>query len=205
MTPHGRSSRRTPTATTSCYVAEPTIGRRRPGRAGARRLCDRHRGIGADGLILYTPTPRGASMQLLNADGSPSEVSGNGVRCLAALAARDARRGRAADAGIVIETDAGAKTLALLERATAARYTFRAAMGQPERDRAADDSTSAGETRGGRRRCASATRSASCSATLLDEARLHALGAGARACTRVSRGHQRRVRDGRSARIACGS
>ena len=42
-------------------------------------------GIGADGLILYELQDRGATMTLLNADGSPSELSGNGLRCLAAL------------------------------------------------------------------------------------------------------------------------
>ena len=54
----------------------------------AREVCDRHTGIGADGLILYAPTPDGASMRLFNADGSRSEVSGNGVRGLAALLLR---------------------------------------------------------------------------------------------------------------------
>ena len=53
--------------------------------AAARRLCDRHRGVGGDGLIMYTPTPLGASMKLLNADGSPAELSGNGLRGLAAI------------------------------------------------------------------------------------------------------------------------
>src|SRR5215831_17353857 len=42
----------------------------------ARAMCDRHSGVGADGLMLYRPTPAGAAMELLNADGSPSEVSG---------------------------------------------------------------------------------------------------------------------------------
>jgi diaminopimelate epimerase len=50
----------------------------------AQAICARHRGIGADGLIVYSTTPSGASMRLLNADGSRSEVSGNGVRCLGA-------------------------------------------------------------------------------------------------------------------------
>ena len=54
----------------------------------AREICDRHTGVGADGLIVYAPTPGGASMQLFNADGSPSEVSGNGVRGLGALLER---------------------------------------------------------------------------------------------------------------------
>lgn len=96
----------------------------------ARRLCDRHRGIGADGLIRFTPTARGAAMHLLNADGSPSEISGNGVRCLAAWVARE--RSMRPDGVVEISTDAGVKTLTLLEDA-GARLTFRAAMGPPER------------------------------------------------------------------------
>ena len=53
----------------------------------ARALCDRHRGIGADGLIVYRAT-QPVRMDLLNSDGSYSEVSGNGVRCLAARIAK---------------------------------------------------------------------------------------------------------------------
>ena len=49
-----------------------------------REVCDRHRGIGADGLIVYELSNERASMQLFNADASRSEISGNGVRCLAA-------------------------------------------------------------------------------------------------------------------------
>lgn len=95
----------------------------------ARAVCDRHRGAGADGLITFSDGPRGARMQLLNADGSYSEVSGNGVRCLAAWLART-RAMRPRDA-IEIETDAGTKPLELLGVA-GRRLTFRAAMGQPE-------------------------------------------------------------------------
>ncbi|MBI3400120.1 MAG: diaminopimelate epimerase [Acidobacteria bacterium] len=94
----------------------------------ARELCDRHTGIGADGLILFTPTPDGASMVLFNADGGRAEVSGNGVRGLAALLLRDDRR---ADAGITIHTEGGVKHLTRVERA-GTRQTFRAAMGLPE-------------------------------------------------------------------------
>ena len=95
----------------------------------ARDLCARHRGVGADGLITYADGPRGARMQLLNADGSYSEVSGNGVRCLAAWLART-RDLRLSDS-IDIETDAGIKSLQLLE-SSGRRLTFRASMGQPE-------------------------------------------------------------------------
>jgi diaminopimelate epimerase len=101
--------------------------------AFARVVCDRHRGIGADGLIVYRATGGGAAMKLLNADGSRSEVSGNGVRCLAAWIA--AQRGVAMpgqQAPIDIETEAGVKRLELLGCADG-RYTFRAAMGSPER------------------------------------------------------------------------
>jgi diaminopimelate epimerase len=53
----------------------------------ARRLCDRHRGIGADGIIRGRPAPAGSGallgFELWNADGSRAEMSGNGMRCLA--------------------------------------------------------------------------------------------------------------------------
>lgn len=52
----------------------------------ARRLCDRHRGIGGDGVLLHAPAPDGIRMRLINADGGEAEISGNGLRCLAALA-----------------------------------------------------------------------------------------------------------------------
>jgi diaminopimelate epimerase len=98
----------------------------------ARDLCQRHRGIGADGLITFSDGPRGARMSLLNADGSYSEVSGNGVRCLAAWLART--RSMRPGEVLEIETDAGVKTLELQAAAGEAgrRVTFRAAMGQPE-------------------------------------------------------------------------
>ena len=57
------------------------------GPDAARRLCDRHRGIGADGLIRGSRASEesGAAVrfELWNADGSPAEMSGNGMRCLA--------------------------------------------------------------------------------------------------------------------------
>jgi diaminopimelate epimerase len=58
----------------------------------ARALCDRHRGIGADGMIrattATTDTTSGGELtfELRNADGSTAEVSGNGLRCLAQAA-----------------------------------------------------------------------------------------------------------------------
>src|SRR6266498_1498677 len=93
-----------------------------------RTMCHRHQGIGADGLILYELRDRGATMTLLNADGSPSELSGNGLRCLATLVARDQQL--SPGALVVIETDAGRKTLELLSIGRM-RYSFRAALGAP--------------------------------------------------------------------------
>jgi len=95
----------------------------------ARRLCHRHQGVGGDGLIVYELRPTGATMQLLNTDGSASELSGNGLRCLAALVART--QNLAAGAKVLVDTAAGAKRLELMHR-EGERYTFCAAMGAPE-------------------------------------------------------------------------
>jgi diaminopimelate epimerase len=94
----------------------------------ARALCHRHEGIGADGLILYELRKAGATMRLLNADGSWSELSGNGLRCLAALVVREQRL--TPGMTVEIDTEAGRKTLDLLAR-DGERYEFRAAMGAP--------------------------------------------------------------------------
>jgi diaminopimelate epimerase len=95
----------------------------------ARRLCDRHLGFGADGLLAVDEAGETPRMSLLNADGSPSELSGNGLRCVAAWLAM--RRESDAGATVAVETDAGAKHLTLLQRERM-RFTFRAAMGPPQ-------------------------------------------------------------------------
>jgi diaminopimelate epimerase len=93
----------------------------------AREMCDRHTGVGADGLIVYETTDDRVSMRLFNADGSRAEVSGNGVRALAALTLRHDDRPHAA---LTIQTEAGPKPLVRIgwERT---RQMFRAAMGVP--------------------------------------------------------------------------
>src|SRR5438445_9485863 len=93
----------------------------------ARELCDRHTGIGADGLIAYERASDGASMRLFNADGSRAEVSGNGVRGLAALLLRADDR---AGGEVTIHTEAGPKRLMRTGQSTT-RHIFRAAMGLP--------------------------------------------------------------------------
>jgi diaminopimelate epimerase len=70
-------------------------------------------------------------MRLLNADGSRAELSGNGVRCLAAWLAHASGESGSGAREFAIDTDAGEKRLTLVEAASG-RVTFRAAMGVPE-------------------------------------------------------------------------
>lgn len=52
----------------------------------AQRICDRHFGVGADGVILALPSDKADfRMRLINADGSEAEHCGNGIRCVAKL------------------------------------------------------------------------------------------------------------------------
>jgi len=70
------------------------------------RLCDRRRGVGADGVLLLLPS-RGAAdarMKVINADGSVPEMCGNGLRCVALLMTMERHISRAE---LQIETDAG--------------------------------------------------------------------------------------------------
>jgi diaminopimelate epimerase len=95
----------------------------------ARRVCDRHQGIGADGLILVDRHANRARMSLYNPDGTRPEISGNGVRCIGAwLAVAD---NLSAGAELYVDTDAGARPLRVLSRENN-RVTFRTGMGQPE-------------------------------------------------------------------------
>ena len=99
----------------------------------ARAMCSRHEGIGADGLMIYAFEPSSVRMLLFNADGSPSEVSGNGVRCLAVLAVRE----RPGTSEVTINTPAGPKILQLQGKSGDA-LTFRASMGVPHNIRRVD-------------------------------------------------------------------
>lgn len=56
-----------------------------------RRLCDRHIGIGADGVLTFEPMEEGLTFCIYNADGSRDTMCGNGLRCVVALLAGDAR------------------------------------------------------------------------------------------------------------------
>ena len=92
----------------------------------AVRLCDRHRGIGGDGVVLHAPAPDGVSFRLINADGLPGEISGNGLRCLAALAVRSGW----APARHVVSTVVGPKAVEVTALA-GGRYRIVTDLGPP--------------------------------------------------------------------------
>lgn len=77
-------------------------------------LCDRHFGVGADGLVRIRAGSGGAdlTMELTNADGAPAEMSGNGARCLAAVAVRE---GVAPGPAFTLATGGGVRTVEYAE------------------------------------------------------------------------------------------
>jgi diaminopimelate epimerase len=83
------------------------------------QLCDRHVGIGADGLITIGPGDVGdgvdCTMTLQNADGGEAEMSGNGIRCLAWVAARE-RLGN--ELALTVATAAGRHVVTLTRDAS---------------------------------------------------------------------------------------
>lgn len=87
----------------------------------AQRLCDRHFGVGADGVLLLSPSETAdARLVILNADGSRPEMCGNGLRCVALhLKQRGSERGR-----LAVATDAGLLDCELEERGDVAWITL---------------------------------------------------------------------------------
>lgn len=72
--------------------------------ADAQRLCDRHRGVGGDGVLLTGLRDGRPFMKVLNADGSVPQMCGNGVRC---VALHLVATGRAGAEPFALDTDAG--------------------------------------------------------------------------------------------------
>jgi diaminopimelate epimerase len=90
-------------------------------------VCDRHHGVGADGVEWILPShDADLRIKLVNADGSDAEISGNGTRCVASWYCFQN------PATVVrIETDAGLKTCELISR-HGNSFEFRTAMGEPK-------------------------------------------------------------------------
>lgn len=93
----------------------------------SRRICDRHHGVGADGVELLFPT-RDADVQarLFNADGSEAEISGNGTRCVAAYLCSEQPKEK-----VTILTGAGVKVCTFIS-SNVKQYEFEIAMGEPQ-------------------------------------------------------------------------
>lgn len=108
-----------------------------------RRVCDRHNGVGADGVEWLFPAAQAdIEARLVNADGSEAEISGNGTRCVAAYLC--AEQGRES---IAILTAVGLKVCTLTAR-SGSRYEFETAMGMPDVGPELTARTSSGPVRG---------------------------------------------------------
>jgi diaminopimelate epimerase len=92
-----------------------------------RRICDRHNGVGADGVEwLFPAEDADIQARLLNADGSEAEISGNGTRCVAAYLCSEKPRDH-----VNIRTGAGIKRCTLTSH-SGTEFEFEIAMGAPE-------------------------------------------------------------------------
>jgi diaminopimelate epimerase len=112
------------------------------------KICDRHRGIGADGVEWLFPTDKAdVYAKLINSDGSDAEVSGNGTRCVAAWYVEKKNKAyqRSSEdldevpvplvenekhSVVRVLTDAGVKTCTLVSRHEM-KFEFCSDMGEP--------------------------------------------------------------------------
>ena len=108
-----------------------------------RKICDRHKGVGADGVEWMLPhSSADIEVHLINADGSEAEISGNGTRCVAAYLFSEQGKEK-----ITIQTGAGLKTCMLTSRSDW-EYEFEMAMGTAEVNKELVFQTQALEIRG---------------------------------------------------------
>ncbi|MBI3037075.1 diaminopimelate epimerase [Candidatus Woesearchaeota archaeon] len=94
----------------------------------AKKVCDRHFGIGADGILLASPPEdrnNSGRMRIINSDGSEAEMCGNGIRCTAKLLINKGYSKGGKGKGLKIETMSGIK------RIVASDGLFRVDMGEP--------------------------------------------------------------------------
>lgn len=94
-----------------------------------QRICDRHNGVGADGVEwLFPAAEADIHARLFNADGSEAEISGNGTRCVAAYLASEHHKEK-----ITVLTGAGLK-ICTLTACSETQFEFEIAMGEPRVD-----------------------------------------------------------------------
>ena len=108
-------------------VEQGSIGSRAPGEL-AVRMCDRHSGAGADGLVVLGPSSTtDASFRIYNADGSEAGLSGNALRCAAAwLLSRSTNPAER----VALDTRVGMRKLFYLKKLESA-WMLRAEIGHP--------------------------------------------------------------------------
>jgi diaminopimelate epimerase len=95
--------------------------------AFARRICDRHNGVGADGVEwLFPAQDADIRARLFNADGSEAEISGNGTRCVAAYLCSEKPREQ-----VTVRTGAGLKNCVLTAHSENC-FEFETGMGEPQ-------------------------------------------------------------------------
>jgi diaminopimelate epimerase len=99
----------------------------------SKRLCDRHLGVGADGVEwLFPADDVDICARLFNADGTEAEISGNGTRCIAAYLCSEQIAGAEEPKDkFMIRTGAGIKTCTLIGYKQS-EYEFEIAMGEPQ-------------------------------------------------------------------------
>ena len=108
-----------------------------------QRICDRHEGVGADGVEWMLPhRSADVEIRLINGDGSEAEISGNGTRCVAAYLCAEQGKEK-----ITIQTGAGLKTCTLTSRSDW-EYEFEIEMGEAVVDKELSVKTRSGEVRG---------------------------------------------------------
>src|ERR1700682_564059 len=93
----------------------------------SRQICDRHNGVGADGVEwLFPAQDADVHARLINADGSEAEISGNGTRCVASYMVSNGAKEK-----LTVLTGAGIKLCELVSR-NGNHFEFEMDMGAPQ-------------------------------------------------------------------------
>ncbi|HWX55354.1 MAG TPA: diaminopimelate epimerase [Verrucomicrobiae bacterium] len=109
----------------------------------SKRICDRHNGVGADGVEwLFPADDADVHARLINADGSEAEISGNGTRCVAAYLVSQGSKEK-----VNVRTGAGTRRCELVAR-DGVRFEFEMDMGKPQVGAEVSVTVSHGEVRG---------------------------------------------------------